>query len=127
MSDIIREALFALADRIEEANGKPISVDTAAAYALRAALAAPVAQEPARELIGYACDKRGALMPDRCGECLCWPAYQDAIAPAADQPHTVAVPRELLETLLEEQISALGYTNTTARKTQFLLGKEDEA
>lgn len=50
MSDIIREALFALADRIEEANGKPISVDTAAAYALRAALAqkpAPVAQEPA--------------------------------------------------------------------------------
>ena len=52
MSDIIREALFALADRIEEANGKPISVDTAAAYALRAAIAlqptpaAPVAQEP---------------------------------------------------------------------------------
>ena len=39
MSDEIRKALFALADRIEEANGKPISVDTAAAYALRTALA----------------------------------------------------------------------------------------
>ena len=39
MNDEIRKALFALADRIEEANGKPISVDTAAAHALRAALA----------------------------------------------------------------------------------------
>lgn len=100
MSDEIRKALFALADRIEEANGKPISVDTAAAYALRAALtqqpaqAAPVAQKPARELIGYACDKRGALMPDRCGDCLCWPAYQDA-PPAAEQPaHAVPVAQE---------------------------------
>lgn len=41
--------------------------------------------------------------------------------PAAEQPDTVPVPRELLEALLEEQISALGYTNPTARKTQFLL------
>ena len=39
MNDEIRKALFALADRIEEANGKPISVATAAAHALRAALA----------------------------------------------------------------------------------------
>lgn len=39
MSDEIRKALFALADRIEEANGKPISIATAAAYALRTALA----------------------------------------------------------------------------------------
>lgn len=52
MSDEIRKALFALADRIEEAKGEPISITTAAAHALRAALAqkptpaAPVAQEP---------------------------------------------------------------------------------
>lgn len=52
---------------------------------LAAAPTAPVAQEPVRELIGYACDRRGALIPDRCGECLCWPAYQDA-PPAAEQP-----------------------------------------
>ena len=39
MSDEIRKALFALADRIEEAKGEPISITTAAAHALRAALA----------------------------------------------------------------------------------------
>lgn len=54
---------------------------------ISAAPAAPVAQEPVRELIGYACDRRGALIPDRCGDCLCWPAYQDA-PPAAEQPAT---------------------------------------
>lgn len=76
---------------------------------LAATPAAPVAQKPVRELIGYACDRRGALIPDRCGECLCWPAYQDA-PPATEQPDTVAVPRELLgeaESIIESYAEAL--------------------
>lgn len=87
---------------------------------LAAAPAAPVAQEPVRELIGYACDRRGALIPDRCGECLCWPAYQDA-PPAAEQPDTVPVPRELLFRHLEE----IGeYAWDTFDELRALLGKE---
>lgn len=48
-------------------------------------------------------------MPDRCGDCLCWPAYEDASAPAAE-PDTVAVPRELLgeaESIIDSYAEAL--------------------
>lgn len=74
--------------------------------------AAPVAREPARELKGYACDRLGALIPARCGDCLCWPAYEHASTtpPAAQQPGTVKVPRELLaeaESIIESYAEAL--------------------
>lgn len=78
--------------------------------AAQSAPAAPVAvQEPARELIGYACDRRGALMPDRCGE---FRPGGGAGLPRARrrQPDIVAVPRELLaeaESIIESYAEAL--------------------
>lgn len=81
---------------------------------LAAAPAAPVAQEPVRELIGYACDRRGALIPDRCGECLCWPAHEDA-PPAAEQPTGTTSDQYRAELYDEvwEKARSMGYGNVT--------------
>lgn len=86
-----------------------------AATAARAAaeqLAKPAPDELRARCGGGTCGLGGV-----CENCM----MADVIELAAEQPDPVAVPRELLETLLEEQISALGHTNPTARKTQFLL------
>lgn len=141
MSDKIRELLNRIVPRLDAGEPNPIDpkqhhcewvlyqererihAEFEEALAKQPAPAAPVAQEPERELVGYACDRRGALIQERCGDCLCWPAYENTAPPAAKQLGTVEVSCHTLARYADH-LQTAGYNNAADDLRALLAGGE---